>query len=277
MLAAIGAMVSCQGGASLAKDLFPCVGANGATTLRVGIAAVLMLAAFRPKIRKLSAEQWKRIVLYGLSVIAMNLVFYHALESVPLGVSVTVEFIGPLSLALIFSRRPLDFLWTALAVVGIVLIVPWSRGTGDAQLSGIIWAIGAGVGWAFYILATNYVTRITDTKDAAPLGMTVAALVSFPFAFASGGIYNFNADIFLPALGVAVFSSALPFTFELIALKGLPEKTFSITLSIEPAIAALSGALILHEVLSPLQLVAMCCVIVASAGSALTSHSENMV
>lgn len=270
-LAAVGAMVSCQGGASLAKYLFPVVGPSAATFLRVGIAAVLMLFAFRPKLHRLTTEQWRRIVLYGLSVALMNLVFYHALETVPLGVCVTVEFIGPLALALLFSRRPLDYLWTALAVAGILMIVPWKHSACDVGLNGILWAVGAGVGWALYILATNHVTQITPTHEAAPLGMTVAAIASLPFALCSGGLTAFNSSILLPTLGVATFSSALPFTFELIALKGLPEKTFSITLSVEPAIAALSGFVFLREALTPLQLAAMVLVIVASLGSTLTA------
>ena len=268
-LAAIGAMVSVQVGATQAKVLFSVVGAAGATALRIGIAALLMLAVFRPRIRTLSAEQGRRICLYGLAVAAMNLVFYYALAATPLGVCVTVEFVGPLSLALILSRKPLDFLWTALAVAGVVLIVPWAQQGGDVPLRGVLLAAAAGVCWAFYILATNHVTKITRATDAATLGMSVAALAVLPVALVDGGVFAFHPGILLPTLGVAVFSSALPVTLELVALKGLPEKTFSITLSVEPAIAALCGILLLGETLSPLQLVAMLCVIVASVGSTL--------
>ena len=270
-LAAVGAMVSVQFGATQAKALFSAVGATGATALRIGLAALLMLAVFRPRVRALSGEQWRRIALYGLAVAAMNLVFYCALASTPLGVCVTVEFVGPLSLALILSRRPLDFLWTALAVVGVALIVPWWRNAGAVPLEGVLLAAGAGVCWALYILATNHVTQIVRATDAAALGMSVATVAVLPFALAAGDVYGFHAGLAGPTLGVAVFSSALPFTLELVALKGLPKKTFSIMLSVEPAIAALCGFLLLGEVLSPLQLVAMVCVIVASVGSSLST------
>ena len=270
-LAAVGAMVSVQGGASLAKHLFPVVGAAGATLLRVGLAAVLMLLVFRPKVRTLSREQLKRSFLYGLSIIAMNQLFYCALARTPLGIAVTVEFVGPLALALLLSRKPLDFLWTALAVMGILLIVPWTQAHGDLSLAGVLLAAAAGGGWALYILATNHVTRITPTPDAAALGMTVAAVAAIPLALADGGILRLSGNILWPAIGTAVFSSALPFTLELVALKGLSKKTFSITLSVEPAIAALSGLLFLGEHLTVLQLVAMACVMTASVGSTLTA------
>lgn len=269
-LAAIGAMVSCQVGATQAKALFAVVDTAGATFLRVGISALLMLILFRPRIGQITREQWKRIVLYGLSVAAMNFIFYCALRTTPLGICVTVEFVGPLSLALIFSRKPLDFLWTALAVAGIALIVPWTEQTGDVPLTGVLLAATAGVGWAFYILATNHVTKITRATYAAALGMAVAALATLPLALFAGGVLHLTRTATVPALAVAIFSSALPFTLELVALKGLPEKTFSITLSVEPAIAALCGFLFLGETLTPIQLLAMACVIVASIGSTRT-------
>ena len=267
--ASLGAMLSVQGGAAFAKHLFPLVGPDGATLLRIGLAALILLAVFRPRLRAFDRTQGRRVLLYGLALAAMNVTFFHALRLVPLGVAVTVEFVGPLGLALVLSRRAVDVLWAVLAAAGVVLIVPWT-GTGGAGFLGIGLAALAGVFWAGYILATSHVTKVLRAQDAVAAGMSVAALLVLPFAACTGGMAGIGRDALLLGLGVAVFSSAIPFTLELVALKGLPEKTFSIILSLEPAIAALIGFAVLHEVLRPVQLVAMVCVIVASVGSTLT-------
>ena len=272
--ASLGAMLSVQAGAAVAKHLFPLVGADGASLVRIGLGAFVLLLVFRPRPWALSRTQLARIALYGFVLALMNVTFFYALRLVPLGIGVTVEFVGPLGLALVLSRRAVDALWAVLAAVGVALIVPWT-GAGEVSLAGVGLAALAGLFWAAYILATAHVTRVARAQDAVSLGMAFSAVLVLLLNACTGGLSSIGREALLPGLGVAVFSSAIPFTLELVALKGLPEKTFSIILSLEPAIAALIGFVALQEVLRPVQLVAMACVIVASVGSTLSARSPS--
>ncbi len=273
--AVLGSIVSVQGGAALAKGLFPALGATGTVGLRVGISAVILLAAFRPRLRRVAAAQWLTLIPYGVVLGVMNVVFYLALSRIPLGLAVTLEFIGPLGVAVAGSRRAVDVAWVVLAAGGIALIAPWAGGGADAL--GVLLALAAGACWAAYILLGGRISRMIPGSAAVAAGMTIAAFVAVPAAVATGGFARLTPGLFAAGIGVALLSSAIPYTLEMIALKELPARTFGILMSLEPAVAALAGLVFLREVLSLRQWLAVALVIAASTGSTLTSRRAEQV
>jgi inner membrane transporter RhtA len=268
--AILGAIVSVQAGAALAKGLFPALGPIGTVGLRVVLSAIMLMAAFRPGLRALSAAQWRAVIPYGLVLGTMNIVFYLSLSRIPLGVAVTVEFVGPLAVAIFGSRRAVDIAWVVLAATGIAPITPWSGGGADAV--GVAFALAAGVCWAAYILLGGRVSRIMSGGASVATGMLIASFVALPAAIATGGCARLTLPLFVAAIGVALLSSAIPYTLEMIALKRLPARTFGILMSLEPAVAALLGLVVLHELLSFRQWMAVAFIIGASTGSTLTSR-----
>jgi inner membrane transporter RhtA len=268
--AVLVAIVSVQGGAAVAKELFAVAGPSGTVALRIGISAAILLAAFRPRLHRLNAAQWRVVVPYGVVLGVMNLVFYHSLSRIPLGLAVTVEFIGPLSVAVLGSRRLIDMAWVVLAAVGIALITPWTAGSGVDPL-GVALAFAAGVCWALYIVIGKRLSHLLSGGEAVAIGMLVAAVAVVPVAVAAGGLAHITVGQFAAGTGVALLSSAIPYTLEIFALKALPARTFGILMSLEPAVAAMVGLAFLHEVLSATQWLAITLVIAASAGSTLTS------
>jgi inner membrane transporter RhtA len=266
----LGAIVSVQGGAALAKGLFPVLGPTGTVGLRIGISALILLAAFRPSLRRLSAEQWRAIIPYGVVLGVMNLVFYLALSRIPLGLAVTVEFTGPLGVAVFGSRRAIDVVWVVLAAAGIALITPWTGGGVDPV--GMALALAAGACWGAYVLLGGRVSRLIPGGAAVATGMGIAAVTALPVSLAGGGFGHLTVGRFAEGVGVALLSSAIPYTLEMIALKQLPARTFGILMSLEPAVAALAGLAFLGEFLSPVQWLAVALVIAASTGSTLTSR-----
>ena len=273
--AILGSIVSVQGGAALAKGLFPVLGATGTVGLRVAISAVMLLVAFRPQLHRPTATQWRVLMPYGLVLGVMNVVFYLALSRIPLGLAVTVEFIGPMGVAAFGSRRAVDLAWAVLAAAGIALIAPW-RGSGVDAL-GVLLALAAGACWAAYILLGGRMSRMIPGGVAVAMGMTIAVFVAVPVAVATGGFARLTPALFAAGAGVALLSSAIPYTLEMIALKELPARTFGILMSLEPAVAALAGLLFLHEMLSQRQWLAVALVIAASTGSTLTTRRAEPV
>jgi inner membrane transporter RhtA len=269
ILTSLCAMASVQGGASIAKYLFHLLGPAGAVTLRVGIAGILLMCLIRPKVSKFGRKEWLYTLFYGLSIGGMNLTFYYGIQRIPLGIGVAVEFIGPLGVALLCSRKMLDLLWAFLAAAGILLIVPWKGGTCDA--TGIIFTAAAGVLWASYIIFAGKITKAMKSSEAVTCGMCIATLLVLPFGFASGDLFKLDGRLLLLGLGVAVFSSALPFTLDLWTMKKIPPKTFGILQSLQPAFGALSGLLFLGEILTLRQWTAILCVVAASTGAAIFS------
>ncbi|KMQ58827.1 transporter [Chryseobacterium sp. BLS98] len=263
------AIICVQGGASIAKQLFPLIGPIGTVSLRIGLSAVLLILINRPKFLQFTTQKWKYCAMYGIGLAAMNLVFYMAIQRIPLGLAVTVEFAGPLFLAIALSRKLLDVVWALLACIGILLIVPWQ--SDHVDLVGLGLAFLAGMFWAVYIVMGGKVAKIMDGKDAVTTGMVFASLAIIPFTIWDGAVFNLTPSIFVKGLGVAILSSALPFSLEIMALKRLPAKTFSILMSLEPAFAALSGWVFLAEELSFLQWISIGCVIVASIGTTVFS------
>ncbi|UQN07917.1 DMT family transporter [Deinococcus sp. QL22] len=270
-------MLSIQGGAAFAKTLFPQLGPMGTTTLRVTLAALILGLIFRPRLSALNRGDWLAIIPYGLSLGLMNLAFYLSLTRLPLGLAVTLEFVGPLVLSLVLSRRPLDFAWVGLAAVGIVMIAPHGGGSAALDPIGAALALLAGAFWALYILAGGAVARRLPGATGVVAGMAIAALVSLPFGLVQAGAGLLHPSALLIGFGVAILSSALPYTLEMYALRALPARVFGVMMSIEPAFAALSGLLFLNERLTLVQWLAVACVIAASAGISLTgvsAHSE---
>jgi inner membrane transporter RhtA len=269
--AVLVAILSVQGGAALAKGLFPVLGPSGTVGLRIGISAVILLAAFRPRLHRLNAAQWRVVLPYGVVLGVMNLVFYESLARIPLGLAVTVEFIGPLSVAVFGSRKLIDVAWVVLAGGGIALITPWTAGSGVDPL-GVALAFAAGICWALYIIIGQQLSHRLAGGAAVSIGMLVATIAVVPFSAATGGFAHLTLGRFAAGVGVALLSSAIPYTLEMIALKALPARTFGILMSLEPAVAALAGLAFLGEVLSATQWLAVALVIAASGGSTLTSR-----
>ena len=267
-------MISYQCGASLAKHLFPQVGAQGATAYRLGISALILLLWRRPWRRSSASENtrrrdWRALWGYGLSMGAMNLVFYMSLRTIPLGIAVALEFTGPLTLALFGSRRWLDFIWIALVVAGLALLLPLRGSMQALDPAGVMYALAAGAGWALYIVLGKKAGAAYGA-DAVTLGTSIGALLAIPFGIVHAGSALLSPALLPYALGVAVLSSALPYSLEMVALTRLPARTFSTLLSLEPAIAALAGVALLGERLSLLQWLAIVTIIVAAAGTALS-------
>jgi len=265
------AMLSFQIGAAIAKSLFLVVGASGATALRMGIAALMLLVYWRPWRLRPDARTLRAIVVYGISLGCMNLLFYSALRRLPLGIAVALEFTGPLAVALWGSRRAIDFLWAALAAAGLLAILP--RGAAPLAMDpvGIAFALGAGACWAVYIVVGKRAGSEMGGRSTA-LGMLVGACLVVPLGVAAEGSRLFSTAILPAAVAVALLSSALPYSMEMYALTRLPTRTFGILMSLDPAFAALAGLAFLGERLTGLQWLAVFCVMLASGGSALTSR-----
>lgn len=271
ILAVLGSIVSLCFGTSLAKHLFPVIGAPATTLLRVGFAAVLMLALQRPWRDWPPPRALGLIAGYGVVLGAMNLSFYLALRTIPFGIAVAIEFTGPLAVALLSSRRASDFVWIVFAIAGLSLLVP--RGSLEASLDmqGVAWALLAAVCWALYIVMGQRAGQAAG-RATVPLGLVVATAVALPFGATQVGAVFATPALLAFAAGVALLSSAIPYSLEIYALRHLPRQTFGILLSLEPAVAALAGWLLLSEALSQRQWLAILCIMVASAGAALATR-----
>jgi len=263
------AMVSIQGGASLAKSLFPLVGAEGITTLRLSIGTLILFVIFRPWRMRFAAGSRLPLLIYGLSLGAMNYLFYLSLRTVPLGIAVALEFTGPLAVAMFSSRRAVDFIWVALAMVGLWFLLPLGHDMGSIDPLGAACALGAGACWAVYIIFGQKAGGDHGPGTVA-VGSLIAALVFCPIGAWQTGSALLNLDILPLALAVAILSTALPYSLEIIALPKIPARTFGTLMSLEPAMAALSGMIFLNEHLNGIQWLALAAIIMASMGSTLT-------
>ena len=272
------AAVSIQGGAALAKSLFPLLGPPAVTSLRVTFAALILALVWRPGLRQLGWAQWRLLLPYGVSLGVMNLTYYLALERIPLALAVTLEFIGPLAVSVLASKRAADFLWVGLAALGLLLIAPWPGQSTHLDPLGVALALGAGVCWGLYIVAGQRVAHSFAGPKAVSLGMGIAALVTLPFGIVMGAQHGgaeygawsqLTPAIVFTMLGVAVMSSALPYSLEMSALRKLPARVFGVLMSLEPAVAAVLGLIFLHETLTGVQWLAIACVMAASVGVTL--------
>ncbi|HVI51275.1 MAG TPA: EamA family transporter [Candidatus Sulfotelmatobacter sp.] len=273
LLCLILAMISVQVGAAYATHLFGRIGPEGTTGLRCGFSALVLVLFWRPWRGGLSGKAALAALLYGLSLGCMNMCFYLSLEHLPLGVAVAVEFSGPLVLALISSRRPMDFLWIALALAGLAGLSPLSAASRHLSTTGLLLALAAGACWAAYIIFGKRVVRTMPGNRASALGMLVAALLSAPFAVVHAGTDLLAPSVLTAAFVVSLLSSTIPYSLEMVSLKRLSAKTFSIVVSLEPAVAAASGWAVNGEHLSPLQMTCMAALTVASLGCTASSRS----
>jgi len=264
-------VLSFQCGAALAKQLFPLVGAQGATAIRLGLGALILWIVRRPWRNLAGRHDWGSLVGYGLTLGLMNLFFYMALRTLPLGIAVALDFLGPLGVALFGSRRALDLLWVALVIAGLALLLPYGTGSQPLDPVGVMYALAAAAGWAAYILLGRRAGAAFG-DDAVALGTAIGALIAVPVGVAHAGSALFSLSALPFAIGLAVLSSALPYSLEMYALTRLPARTIGILFSLEPAVGALLGLLFLHEYLSAFQWLAIAAIIVASIGAVLTAR-----
>lgn len=266
------AEVSINTGAALGKSLFPVIGPEGVAALRTSIAAVLLLAFLRPWSAPVKSRKWGWLVLYGLSLGAMNLLIYWAIARIPIGIAVTIEICGPLAVVLLTSRTKRDFLWLALAVFGILLLTPWPGSDTHLDPVGIAFAAAAAVCWALYILFGKQVSRMGG-RIAVSLGMVIACAVTVPFGVTAAGAGLLAPEVLALGLLVSLASSAIPYFLEMLALERLSSRIFGVVTSSAPAVAALVGFTMLGEQLALHQWAAVALIMFASAGCSLTSRA----
>ncbi|MEH3171782.1 threonine/homoserine exporter RhtA [Enterobacter quasiroggenkampii] len=270
------AMLSIQSGASLAKSLFPLVGAPGVTALRIVLGTAILVVIFKPWRLRFKKEQRLPLLFYGLSLGAMNYLFYLSIQTIPLGIAVALEFTGPLAVALFSSRRPVDFIWVVLAVLGLWFLLPLGQSVSEIDLTGAALALGAGACWAVYILTGQRAGEEHGPATVA-LGSLIAAIVFVPIGMAQATESIWQWSVMPIGLAVAILSTALPYSLEMIALTRLPTRIFGTLMSMEPALAAISGMVFLGETLTLTQTLALCSIIAASIGSTLTMRPEPKV
>jgi inner membrane transporter RhtA len=271
----MGAVASVQLGAAVATTLFDELGPAGTVLLRTGFAAVALLLLWRPHLRGRTRGALRDALLFGLTLAAMNLSFYGALDRIPLGIAVTLEFTGPFAVAVAGSRRASDLLWVALAAVGIVLLSPGVHGSLDT--TGALLALLAGACWAAYIVLAARVGRAFSGGRGLTLAMVVATLVLLPGGIVAGGSDLGDPALLAVGLAVALLSSAIPYSLELEALRRLPKGTFGVLMSLEPAVAALVGLVALGQDLSANEVVAIALVVAASAGALSAARTPSPV
>lgn len=270
------AMISIQGGASLAKSLFPLVGAPGVTALRLALGTIILVIVFKPWRLRFTREQRLPLLFYGLSLGAMNYMFYLSIQTIPLGIAVALEFTGPLAVALFASRRAVDFIWVILAVLGLWYLLPLGENVAHVDLTGAAFALGAGACWAIYILSGQRAGADHGPATVA-LGSLIAAVVFVPLGAFQAGDVLWHWSVLPLGIAIAILSTALPYSLEMIALTRLPTRTFGTLMSMEPAMAAISGMIFLGETLNLQQILALAAIITASMGSTLTLRRETSV
>lgn len=256
-------VISLQVGAAFAKELFAQAGPTGVVTMRLVFAALVLLAVWRPAVR-MDRRTFAVVAGYGLVLASMNLSIYQAIDRIPLGVAVTIEFLGPLSVAVFGSRRKLDLLWAVLAAAGVFLL---SDAQGGVGLAGVAFALLAAVMWAGYILLGSKLGSRTTGGNGLALGMALGALFALPFGITGAGTALLRPEVLGAGVVVALMSSVIPYSLELEALRRIPPRVFGVLMSLEPAVAALAGLVVLGERLGWVQWVAILCVVVASVGA----------
>ena len=282
MLLVLGSCTSFQFGAALATRLFPVTGAVGATLLRLGLAAIVLLAITRPRVRGWSRAQWRSVVLYGVSLAGMNGFYYAALARLPLSAAVTIQFLGPLTLSAALSRRWRDGCWIVLALLGVLTLGLADRhgsgsgsGSGGLDPVGVALALVSAAFWALYIMAGSRASAAVPGRSAVAVAMTVGALVLLPFGALGAWHVVGRPGPPLLAFGVAMLASVVPYTLEFAAMRRAPRRVFGILLSLDPALATLAGWLLLRQHSSPVAIAAVAVVITASVGSTLSAREPS--
>jgi inner membrane transporter RhtA len=262
----VGAIASVQFGSAIAATLFAQIGPAGAVWLRLLFGTMVLVALWRPRFRGRTRYELILATTFGLVLASMNLSFYEALHRIPLGIAVTIEFVGPLGVAVAGSRRALDLVWVALAAAGIIALT--RGGTSHLNALGVFFALLAGCLWASYILVNARVGRAFEGGSGLALAMCVSSVVMMPFGIAQGGVHLLEPRSLALGAAVAVLSSAIPYSFEVEALRRIRPSVFGVLMSIEPAMAALAGFIVLGQSLSARTLLGMALVVIASVGAA---------
>ena len=257
--------LSVHSGSAVAALVFPRVGVSGVVTLRLTMAAVVLLVVCRPNIRGYARADWALIVGFGAVLAGMNSLFYQSIERIPLGAAVTLEVLGPLTLSVVTARRAASWLWALLALAAVLLL--GRGGFTSLTVAGVAFALGAGVLWALYIVLSARTGSRFPKVDGLALAMGVSAVLTLPLGLIDAGTALFHPVTIALGAGVAILSSLMPYTLELLALRRLPTSTFAILMSLEPALAAVAGFLILGQALTALEGVAIVLVVVASIGA----------
>ncbi|MBF8187935.1 EamA family transporter [Nonomuraea sp. K274] len=265
------AIFSVQLGAGFAKELFAALPPSAVVFLRIGAGALIMGAFVRPRLKGLSSRDWAVGIGFGVTLALMNLAFYEALSRLPMGIAVAIEFLGPLGVAVAASRRRIDLLWVGLAGAGVALLAPWGQSASVSWI-GIAFAMLAGACWAGYIVLSAAAGRRFPGTSGLAFAMIVSAVVIAPVGFTTGGTEMLRPELLLIGLGVGLLSSVIPYSLELQALRRMPKRVFGILMSLEPAVAALIGLVLLGEFLHAQQWVAVICIVAASLGSTRMSR-----
>lgn len=266
----IGSCLSLPFGAAVAAQLFPVLGPWGVTSLRVAIAAVLLVVIVRPRPGKWTRAQWLAAVLFGVSLAAMNGFFYAAIDRIPLGPAVAIEFLGPLVLAAVLTRKLRDFAWVGIALLGMVVLgIDGLIGAEPLDPLGVVFILIAAGFWAMYIRMSARVGALIPGSSGLAMGLVVAAVLLIPVGIPAASTVAMDPQLLMLAAITAVLSSVIPYSFELAALRRLPQRVFGVLLSLEPAFATLAGWLILGQDATPLRLLAIALVIAASVGTTL--------
>lgn len=271
----MGSCLSLQFGAALASHLFPVAGAWGVTSVRLAAAALILLLAVRPTVRQWSARTWRWVVVFGLALGSMNGFFYAAVERLPLGIAVTIEFLGPLGLSAMLSRRARDLVWVVMAFAGVALLgLDSFRGATELDPLGVLFALVAATFWAIYILLAARVGTLAPGQGPLAVAMAVGAVAMLPLGVTGAARLFDSGWLVLLAIGTGLLGSVVPYSLEFAALRRLPQRVFSILLSLEPAFAAIVGALLLGQWLGPGSWLAVVLVSAASIGVAAFADRE---
>jgi inner membrane transporter RhtA len=266
----VGGIASVQFGSAIATTLFARIGPGGAVVLRLVTASVVLMVIWRPAVRARTRRELLLAALFGLVLAGMNLSFYEAIQRIPLGIAVTIEFVGPLAVAIAGSRRRLDLLWVALAAAGIVALMRGDSHGLDAL--GVLLALTAGCLWGTYILVNARVGRTFPGGTGLAIAMGVASVIALPVGIAQGGTELVQPHVLLVGAAVGMLSSAIPYTFEMEALRRIATNVFGVLMSLEPAMAALAGFIIIGQSLSARELLGIALVVVASVGASATAR-----
>lgn len=270
--AVLAAQFSANAGAALAKTLFASVGTSGVATLRIGLAALLLLAVVRPWRIRLDAQQWRYVLIYGVMLAGMNLCLYQAFQRLPLGVASAIEISGPLAVSMLSSRRWFDGVWLIVAIASLSLLLPSETASAPLDPVGILFGFGAAACWALYIVFGNRVKH--NASSAVTWGMLVAALIALPMGIAQSGALLVQPAVLLAGLCIACLSSIVPNSLDMVALRNAPPKVFGLLSSAQPAVAALIGLVVLGEHLGVAQWAAIVGVVIACAGCVITASNE---
>ena len=274
----LAAIISVQASAVFARQLFPIFGTAGTTLIRQGVSAVFLIGLNRLWRLLFKALPWRQILIYAASIALMNFTFYLALERIPLGIAVALEFLGPLAVAVLSSKKAIDFVWVACAALGVIALLPFDKTALHVDVVGGLFAVVAGIGWAGYILVGKSLGRHMDVGSALSLSMIVSVGMIAPFGLAAAGAKFVDLTIIGPLAGagiaLALLSCALPYSFEIFALKTLPARTFSLMMSLEPAAGAMIGLMFLGERLNVWQWLGVGLIGIAAAGSSLSAPED---